>query len=170
MLRVTFQTQFSPDEAVEGLTSLATAGQTATQATKTLIPVLDLAAGSLGQLGVAQSAEAVVGTLNAYGMAASEASGVTDKLLRITQLTNFQTRDFEAGLAKAAASGAVFSQSLDDVLITMGLLRNRNIDASSSATAFREAVRRVGADSRAQQAILGAPVPGHQGPTKSTYR
>src|SRR5690606_29454445 len=33
------------------------------------------------------------------------------------------------------------------------LLRNRNIDASSSSTAFREAVRRVGSDVRAQQAI-----------------
>ena len=50
----------------------------------------------------------------------------------------------------------MFSQSLDDTLITMGLLRNRNIDASSSATAYREAVRRVGSDARAQQAILGA--------------
>ncbi len=83
---------------------------------------------------------------------------MTDKLLRITQLTNFQTRDFEVGLAKAAATGGVFNQSLDDVLITMGLLRNRNIDASSAATAFREATRRVGADHRAQQAILGAGV------------
>jgi TP901 family phage tail tape measure protein len=152
------KTQFSPQEAVEGLTSLATAGQTARQATQTLLPVLDLAAGSLGQLGVAKAAEAVVGTLNAYGMAADQAAGVTDKLLRITQLTNFQTRDFEGGLAKAAASGAVFKQSLDDALITMGLLRNRNIDASSSATAYREAVRRVGAESRAQKAVIGAGV------------
>ena len=152
------RTQFSPDQAVDGLRSLATAGQTATQATQTLIPVLDLAAGSLGQLGVAEAAEAVVGTLNAYGMEANQAAGVTDRLLRITQLTNFQTRDFEAGLAKAAAAGSVFNQSLDDVLITMGLLRNRNIDASSSGTAFREAVRRVGAESRAQQAVLSAGV------------
>jgi len=152
------RTQFSPTEAVEGLTSLATAGQTATQAIRTLIPVLDLAAGSLGQLGVAAAAEAVVGTLNAYGMAAEQAAGVTDKLLRITQLTNFQTRDFQTGLAKAAASGATFNQTLDDTLITMGLLRNRNIDASSSATAFREAVRRVGADTRAQNAVIGAGV------------
>ena len=152
------ETQFSPEEAVEGLQSLATAGQTAEQATRTLVPVLDLAAGSLGQLGVAQAAEAVVGTLNAYGLSADQAASVTDRLLRITQLTNFQTRDFEAGLAKAAAAGSVFGQSLDDVLITMGLLRNRNIDASSSSTAFREAVRRLGSDSRAQQAILGAGV------------
>lgn len=149
-------TQFSPAEAIAGLESLATAGQTATQATKTLLPVLDLAAGSLGQLGIAQSAEAVVGTLNAYGLSADNATDVTDRLLRITQLTNFQTRDFEIGLSKAAATGAVFGQELNDVLITMGLLRNRNIDASSSATAFRESVRRVGAESRAQQALTEA--------------
>ena len=146
-------TQFSPDDATQGLLSLATAGQTAEQATKTLLPVLDLAAGSLGQLGVAESAEAVVGTLNAYGIAAEEATGVTDRLLRVTQLTNFQTKDFESGLAKAAAAGATFNQGLNDVLITMGLLRNRNIDASSSATAFREATRRLGSDQRAQQAV-----------------
>lgn len=152
------RTQFSPEEAVEGLQSLATAGQTVEQATRSLLPVLDLAAGSLGQLGVAQAAEAVVGTLNAYGLAAERAAGVTDKLLRITQLTNFQTKDFEGGLAKAAATGSVFGQSMNDVLITMGLLRNRNIDASSAATAFRESVRRVGAESRAQEAVLGAQV------------
>lgn len=147
------ETQFSPTEAVLGLQSLATAGQTVEQSIRTLNPVLDLAAGSLGQLGVAQAAEAVVGTLNSYGKAADEAGEVTDKLLRITQLTNFQTRDFETGLAKAAASGAVFRQSLDDTLITMGLLRNLNIDASSSATAYREAVRRIGADKGAQKAL-----------------
>ena len=43
------QTQFSPTEAIEGLQSLAI-GQTAEQATRTLVPVLDLAAGSLGHL------------------------------------------------------------------------------------------------------------------------
>ena len=147
------KTQFSPDEAREGLLSLATAGQTATEATKTLLPVLDLAASSLGQLGVGEAASAVVGTLKSYGMQVGEATGVTDKLLRITQLTNFQARDFEAGLAKAAAAAGVFDQSLDDTLITMGQLRNANIDASTASTAFREATRRLGSDSGVQQKL-----------------
>ncbi len=146
-------TQFSPTEAVDGLQSLTTAWQSASEAVKSLTPVLDLAAGSLGQLGVAQAAEAVVGTLNAFGKSADEAGAVTDKLLRITQMTNFQARDFAGGLAKAAATGGVFRQSLDDTLITMGLLKNQNIDASSASTAYREAVRRAGSDQRSQQAI-----------------
>ena len=96
-------TEFSPDEAVKGLQALATAGQTARQSVKTLKPVLDLAAGSMGQLTVEESAQAVVGTLNAYRLGAEDAVEVTDRLLRITQLTNFQTRDFGVGLSKAAA-------------------------------------------------------------------
>jgi len=147
------ETQFSPQQAVEGLQNLATAGQNARQATSTLIPVLNLAAGSMGQLGVGEAANAVVGTLNAYQLGTDKAAGVTDKLLRITQLTNFQARDFSVGLSKAAAAGATFDQSMDDVLVTMGLLRNRNIDASVSATAVREAIRRLGADKRAQEAV-----------------
>lgn len=154
-IRAGVNTQFSPDEAVAGLTALATAGQRASAATQTLIPVLDLAAGSMGQLGVDGAANAVVGTLNAYSLGADQAASVTDRLLRITQLTNFQARDFEVGLSRAAATGAMFGQSMDDVLLSLGLLRNRNIDASSSATALREAIRRVGSQPQAQRALRG---------------
>ena len=148
-------TQFSPDEAVAGLTSLATAGQRASAATQTLIPVLDLAAGSMGQLGVDGAANAVVGSLNAYSLGADQAASVTDRLLRITQLTNFQARDFEVGLSRAAATGAQFGQSMDDVLLTLGLLRNRNIDASTSGTAVRESIRRLASVPGAQRALRG---------------
>lgn len=151
-------TQFSPKEAAEGLQNLATAGLNARDATTALIPVLDLATGSLGQLGVGEAASAVVGTLNSYSLGAENATNVTDRLLRITQLTNFQTSDFAAGLAKAAAAGGQFGQSLNDVLITMGLLRNRNIDASSSSTAVRESLRRIGSDKNAQSALKEAGV------------
>lgn len=153
-IRAGIATQFSPLEAAQGLNTLATAGQTATQAMQTLIPALDLAAG--GRIGVDESAAAVVGTLNAYQMAATEATNVTDKLLRVTQLTNFQARDFETGLAKSAAAAATFGTSLDDTLITVGLLRNRNIDASSASTAFREAIRRAASDQRAQAGIMAS--------------
>jgi TP901 family phage tail tape measure protein len=146
-------TQFSPREAAEGLQSLAAAGQNARASIETLRPVLDLAAGSLGQLGVAQAAEAVVGTLNAYGESADQAASVTDRLLRITQLSNFQTRDFQVGLSRAAATGAQYGTELNDVLITMGLLRNANIEASVASTSLREAMRRVMTDQGSLQRL-----------------
>jgi len=153
-------TKFSPDQAVEGLTNLATAGLKAKQSVEVLRPVLDLATGSLGQLGLADAANAVVGTLKAMDMQITDtttgmnnATVVTDKLLKITQLTNFQTRDFEVGLSRAASTAKLYDQSLDDTLITMGLLRNSNIEASVASTSLREAWRRLATDQKAQQEI-----------------
>jgi TP901 family phage tail tape measure protein len=151
-------TQFSPEEAVEGLTKLATSGMTARQSAAALIPVLDLAASSLGSLGLGESAEAVAGTLHSFGLQADEAAKVTDKLTKITQISHFQANDFAGGLSKSAAAAGVFGQSLDDVLVVMGLLRNRNIDASSASTAYREALRRVASDAGAQKALTQAQV------------
>ena len=151
-------TQFSPMEALAGMQQLVTAGQTLADAGEVLTPVLDLAAGSLGKLSVDDAADAVVGTLNAYGESAEKATEVTNKLLRITQLTNFATNDFQGALSKAAANGAQFGTSLSDTLISVGLLRNANIDASSSGTAFRESIRRVVAFEKAQNAVLATGV------------
>jgi len=147
-------TQFSPKEAVDGLISLATAGQTASQAIRTLKPSLDLAAASLGQLTVDQATEAVVGTLNSYGWAADRAAEVTDKLVQTTMLTNFQAKDFAVGLSRAAEAGVQFRQSLDDILIGMGLLRNRNISADVASTSLRNAIYAVGADARSQEMLV----------------
>jgi len=146
-------TKFSPDEAVEGLTNLATAGQTAQEQMSTLIPVLDLATGSLGQLGLGEASAAVVGTLKAFGEGADQAAVTTDKLLKITQMTNFQARDFGVGLSRAATSAALYKQSLDDTLIAMGLLRNMNIEASVASTGLRESFARLATDERTQQLL-----------------
>jgi TP901 family phage tail tape measure protein len=146
-------TQFSPDEAADGLQRMAAMGLTAEESMTALTPVLDLAAGSLGQLGLADAANAVVGTLKAFGEEADNAAVVTDKLLRITQLSNFQARDFGVGLSRAASTAKLFGQSLDDALIQMGLLRNMNIEASVASTSLREAWRRLAADAKAQQVV-----------------
>jgi len=152
-IRVASVTEWSPDQAVEGLKNLATAGFTATEQTKMLAGVMDLATGSMGQMGLAEAADAVGGTIRAYALKAGDAAEVTDKLLRITQMTNFQARDFSVGLARAASTGKLFGQTLDDVLIQMGLLRNMNIDASVASTSLRESWRRLAADQRAQNIV-----------------
>ena len=157
-LRAGTMTQFTPDEAIAGLESLTAAGQSAEQAARSLIPVLDLAAGSMGALGVTSAADTVVATLKAYGLAAEEAGTVSDRLLRITQLTSFQARDFDAALSKSAASSAMFGQSLDDLLVSMGAMRNRGIEATVAAAGLSEAVRRVGTDTQVQTALTAAGV------------
>ena len=159
------ETQFSPKEAIAGLGSMATQGLSAEQATAALLPVLDLAAGSLGQLGVAGAADAVVGTLKSYGMSVDDAGKVTDKLLRITQLTNFQTKDFGVALSKVAAIGGSFNQSLDDMVIGVGLIRDKNIDASIAASALSTATLTLSGDQKRQQLITKQGVAVHDAQT-----
>lgn len=158
-LQAGLDTQFSPTEAVGGLISLATAGQTAAQSMQTLRPALDLAAASLGQLSVDQASEAIVGTLNSYAFGADRAKEITDKLVHTTMLTNFQAKDFAAGLARAAEAGSMYGQSIDDVLIGMGLLRNRNIMADVASTALRNAMIKINSDMHSQNLLLRAGVP-----------
>lgn len=146
-------TKFSPDEAVEGLQTLAAQGLRASEAAEVLIPSLDLATGSLGQLGIAGAADAVVGSLKSMGVELSHAGEYTDKLLKITQMTNFQTRDFEVALGRATSSAKLYGQTFEDTLITLGLIRNMNIDASVASTSLREAWRRLASDQNAQQAV-----------------
>jgi TP901 family phage tail tape measure protein len=136
-------TQFDPREAAEGLENLGAAGMSAEQAMATLNPVLDLAAASLGQLGVGEAAANVVGVLNAFGDSADNAQKRVDQLVKITQMSNFQARDFSVAISQAAAQASAADQSFESMTATLGLLRNTNLDASSAATAYREAVRRV---------------------------
>ncbi len=144
-------TQFSPTQAVEGLSELASKGLNATDAIKTLLPALDLAAA--GQLSVGEATNAVIGTIKAYGMELGNAGIVTDKLLKITSITGMQSKDFEAGLSKAAAAGSVYGQSLDETLVSLGLMRNMNIDATVATTAYRSALQKIATDKGAQKSI-----------------
>jgi TP901 family phage tail tape measure protein len=141
-------TQFDPREAAAGLETLGAAGMNAKDAIATLTPVLDLAAASLGQLGVAEASANVVGVLNAFGDSTDMASKRVDQLVRVTQLSNFQARDFSIAISQAAAQAAAGDQTFESMTATLGMLRNTNLDASSSATAYREAIRRLAGDKR----------------------
>jgi len=146
-------TKFSPDETIEGLQTLSAMGLKARESVEALNPVLELATGSLGQLGVAGAADAVVGTIKAMGYEIGQAADVTNKLLKITQMTNFQARDFSVSMGRVGSTAKLYKQSLEDALITMGLMRNMNIEATVASTSLREAWRRLAADQRAQQAV-----------------
>lgn len=146
-------TKFSPDEAVEGLKTLAAQGLRAEEAIQVLLPTLDLATGSMGQLGVAGAADAVVGSIKAMGFEMSEAGRVTNQLLKITQMTNFQTKDFSVAMGRTASTARLYGQSFEDSLITVGLIRNMNIEATVASTSLREAWRRLASDENAQQAV-----------------
>jgi TP901 family phage tail tape measure protein len=141
-------TKFSPDEAVQGLKNLITAGLQAEQAAEALTPALQVA--EFGMIDVADAGAAVVGSMNAFRNQGLSAQQIADRLATAMARTNFQAEDFAAGLSMVSGTAGMFNQTLDTTLVGMGLLRNMNLGASTSATALREAIRRLGSDQRAQ--------------------
>jgi len=136
-------TQWTPRQATEGLKELATAGFTAEEATKALLPVLDLATGSLGQLGVAEAAMAASAALRGFGFDVKEATSVTDKLLRATQLSNIQARDLTVMLSRVSGNARAAGQEFEHTVTVLGALRNTGAEASVSATTLRSALRAI---------------------------
>lgn len=139
-------TQFDPEEAAQALAELGAQGLNAKESIKALRPVLDLAAASLGQLGVADAATVGMAALNAFGKTVDDLPSVVDKLTMVSDRSAFQMRDFQVAISQAAAQAKAGGQSFDSMLSMLGLLRDAGNEASSAATAYREAMRRVAGD------------------------
>ncbi|MDD5265408.1 MAG: phage tail tape measure protein, partial [Candidatus Bipolaricaulis sp.] len=146
-------TAFTPMKVAEAYEVLSSMGLRAQEQMEAIIPSLQLATGSMGNLGIAGAAQAVVGSVKAMNFELKESARVTDQLLKIEQLTNFSTKDFELVLGRTASAAKMYGQSWEDALISIGLIRNLNIDAEVASTALREAWRRMASDEGSQQAI-----------------
>jgi TP901 family phage tail tape measure protein len=139
-IRAGVSTQWSPIQAAQGLKELSTAGFTATESHQALIPVLDLATGSLGQLGVGGAAEVAASAIRGFAFDISETTRVVDVLLKATLLTNIQARDLRVMLAYVAGSAKSAGQEFEHIVTVLGALRNTGQEASVAATTLRSAL------------------------------
>jgi len=135
------KTQFSPDQAIEGMTELAQQGFAAREAMEALNPVMDLAAG--GQLSVAQSSATVGAALNAFSLSAEHSTEVTDKMFRITQLTALKADELEGVMGKLGRTVGITGQSIDNALISVGFIRSTGVQATEAANAVSRALIEV---------------------------
>lgn len=131
-------TQFSPKEAAQGLGVLATQGFNAAEATKALVPALDLAAG--GSIGVAEASKAMSSALKVFGLDVNGAALAADKMLRITNVTALQASDLALALGTVGRGASATKQSLDEMLPAMGLVKNTGVDASVAASSVSSAL------------------------------
>lgn len=131
-------TQFSPTEAVEGLHNLAVQGFSAAEAAEALGPALDLAAG--GQIPVAQAAMTTAAALRAFGLQTDQATITADKLLRISNATALQANDLQLALGTVARGAGLAKQSIDEMLPSVGLVKNTGVDASVAASSVSSAL------------------------------
>ncbi len=155
-IQVGIETTFSPDEAVEGLTALATMGFRASEAMALIGPASALAEG--GMIGITDAAQAVASATRVFSLSMEEASGSADRLLRITQLTALQAGDLSLALGTVARGAGQTSQNLNEMLIAMGLVRNTGVEVSVAASSVSSALQFMARNASEIQSTLGVAV------------
>ncbi|MGB0890236.1 MAG: phage tail tape measure protein, partial [Solirubrobacterales bacterium] len=131
-------TQFSPKEAIDGLSELAVRGLTAQESIEALDGALDLAAG--GQITIAQASSTTASALKVFGLEADKAGVAADKLLKISNVTALQAKDLELALGTVGRGASLAKQSIDEMLPSIGLVKNTGVDASVAASSVSSAL------------------------------
>lgn len=129
---------FDPRGAVQGLGALASAGLNARESVEALGPALNLAMG--GSISVEQSARSITAALNVFGLATDQAGLVADQMLRISNSTNLEARDMELAIGTVARGARLTGQSIEEMLPSVGLLRNTGVDVSVAAQSVSSAL------------------------------
>ncbi|MBE7449163.1 MAG: phage tail tape measure protein [Kofleriaceae bacterium] len=156
-LRVGASTQFSATEAAVGIRDLSQAGYLANEALEMLVPVLDLAASSLGELTPQDAAGLAAQTLKAFGLEAKDASRAVDTLLQSVNLFALAPRELPLALGTASRGAQSANQSLEETLITLGLVKNVIPGVERASTAVAVAMGEM-ATPKAQRALRGVGV------------
>jgi len=157
-------TQFSPTEATLGLRELAQAGFTAKESIALLMPVLDLAGGSLGELSPQAAAGLAAQAMKAFGISADGAGMAVDQMLQAVNVFALNASELPLALGTASRGAQTLGQSLSETLVALGLVKNIIPGVERASTAVAVAMERM-ADPAAQKrlASLGVEVVNTQG-------
>jgi TP901 family phage tail tape measure protein len=167
-IRAGILTQFSPEEAVMGLRDLTQAGFNAKESIQLLIPVLDLAGGSLGELGPQEAAGLAAQAMKAFGIATTDASLAVDQMLQAVNVFALSANELPLALGVASRGAQAMNQSLTETLVALGLVKNIIPGVERASTAVAVAMERM-AETEVQQKLrkLGVAVVDGQGQFRS---
>jgi TP901 family phage tail tape measure protein len=147
-------TQFSPTEATVGLRELAQAGFNAGESIDLLRPVLDLAAGSLGELTPQTAAGLAAQAMKAFGLGTDEASISVDRMLQAVNVFALSAGELPLALGTASRGAQTLSQSMSETLISLGLVKNVVPGVERASTAVAVSMERM-ADPDVQKSLRG---------------
>lgn len=147
-------TQYSPTEATMGLRELAQAGFNAQESMRLLIPVLDLAAGSLGELTPQQAAGLAAQSMKAFGLSTDQASISVDRMLQAVNVFALNASELPLALGTASRGAQALHQSLSETLIALGLVKNVIPGVERASTAVAVSMERM-ADPKVQGHLRG---------------
>jgi TP901 family phage tail tape measure protein len=145
---------FRPQEAIEGLRQISEAGFNASESIDVLNGSAALAKLSLGELGLARSADELGGVMKAFNIDASKTIDVVGMINAAAASTRFSIADFGKAMSHATLASKSTGQSLASTLTILGLERNATASGAIAATSLKNALMNMGFDARKSGLML----------------
>ncbi|MCW0953002.1 phage tail tape measure protein [Weissella ceti] len=134
-------TAFSARETAQGMENLAMAGFSVNEIMAATPGLLDLAAVSGKDIGLA--AEISAGTLRSFGLEAGEAGRVADVLAKTATSAATDTSDLGEAMKYIAPVAHQLGMSVEETSAAIGVMANHSIKGSQAGTTMRMALTRM---------------------------
>jgi TP901 family phage tail tape measure protein len=134
-------TRYTASEAASALETLTRNGMSATQATKALSGVLQLA--QANSIELAQAADIVTNSLNMFGLSVEETTRVNDVLSSTASNSATDITMLYEALTNAAPAAKVLGFSIEETSAAIGALANKGVKGANAGTALRMALTKM---------------------------
>jgi TP901 family phage tail tape measure protein len=141
-------TQFTAVQSANAMSELVTGGLNAAQAGEALIPVLDMAAASLGKLEPPEAGAAIIQTMNQFGLQAKDTGMIVDKLTVTATNSALAFNEIKDAMTFAGRTARASNQDLSGVLTSLGLIRKTAGSASVAGSNFNTALLNLTANAK----------------------
>lgn len=134
---------FSASEVAQAMENMASAGMNVNDIYSASAGVMDLAAVSGRDMGLA--AEAVASAMNQFGIAGENATHVADVYAKAAADTNAETVDMAEAMKYAGPVMSSLNSSFEETAAAIGIMSNAGIKGSQAGTTLRTAMQRLAA-------------------------
>lgn len=134
-------TRYTATEAAEALENLTRNGMSATNATKSLSSVLQLA--QANSISLADAANIVTNTLNMFNLGVNQASRVNDVLSSTASHAATDITSLYEAMVNAAPAANVLGFSLEETASAIGALAQRGVKGAEAGTKLRIAFQKM---------------------------
>ena len=145
-------TQFSAQQAADGMAMLGQAGLNTSQIIGAMPGTLNLAAA--GELSIARAAEVTTNTLGQFGLAVTDAGHVADVFAKAAAASNVTVDDLAQSLKLVGPVAHDVGMSLDETTAALATLGNGGLKATEAGTGLRGVIASLEAPSKKAQKVL----------------
>lgn len=134
-MKLGLSSTFSPTQAIEGMTALSSAGLDVKEVLNTIGPTLKFAQAAAGKLTTEQASNLTAQAMAMFSVGSNQVGGMLDMMAKSADRFAMNIEDLPLGLANASRGTNALGATMDDTLISFGLMRKMMPRVESAGTA-----------------------------------